>query len=53
MAYIVDTGPWLIGIRALAVGGPRAMEQLDEFVREQAWDSLAISNEACTGPACN
>ncbi|HKQ82496.1 MAG TPA: hypothetical protein VJS42_09900 [Steroidobacteraceae bacterium] len=52
VAYIVDTGPWLIGIQASVEQDTRAMERLDAFVRQQAWDSLALSNETCTGPAC-
>lgn len=50
--YLADTGPWLISIRAPAAKGGAPMPPMDEFVRQLPWDSLALSDATCTGPAC-
>lgn len=42
--WFIDTGAWIVRIRAAA---PRAADQtwqlLDDFVREQRWDSLGLA----------
>lgn len=48
--YFIDTGGWIIKIHvSSAVTDEQALAR---FVREQRWDSLALSDQSCTGPAC-
>jgi hypothetical protein len=46
--YFVDTGPWIVKIRTTGV----SVAASDAFVREQRWDTLALTKETCTGPSC-
>jgi hypothetical protein len=51
--YFFDTGAWIIKVRGTTERAGSGTDQaLDEFVRSQRWDSLDLSDEACTGPAC-
>ncbi|HKE95809.1 MAG TPA: hypothetical protein VKB34_15945 [Povalibacter sp.] len=51
--YFFDTGPWIIKFR---ISGPTAdkavFKRTDDFVRDQSWDSLAVTAQNCTGSAC-
>ncbi|HVF16541.1 MAG TPA: hypothetical protein VNA21_06500 [Steroidobacteraceae bacterium] len=48
--YFVDTGPWIIKIRAHT---ERAEDDAtDAFVRQQRWDTLTLTPADCIGPAC-
>jgi hypothetical protein len=50
--YLADTGQWIVKIRTHAATNAATSELIDGFVRQQRWDSLALTNETCTGPAC-
>jgi hypothetical protein len=51
--YFVDTGHWIIKVR---VRNERtnvaALASIEAFVRQQRWDSLSLTQQTCTGPAC-
>lgn len=55
MLYYFDTGRWIIKVRAdaVSVSGKAILESLDEFVRAQRWEALALTGQSCTGTACN
>ncbi len=48
--YFIDTGGWIVKIRVTAVATDE--QALVRFVREQRWDSLGLTDQSCTGPAC-
>ena len=52
--YFVDTGPWIVKIRT-AIESPdeASIKATDDFVRDQQWDTLAITAADCTGSACS
>jgi hypothetical protein len=52
--YFIDTGRWIVKIRATAERTETdTAQKLDDFARGQAWESLGLSDETCTGPACD
>lgn len=52
--YFIDTGRWIVKIRATAERTESdTAQKLDDFARGQAWESLGLSDETCTGPACD
>jgi hypothetical protein len=52
--YFIDTGSWIVKIRISAAAlDARTVQACDDFVRQQRWDSLGLSDETCTGPACS
>ena len=51
--YFLDTGPWIVKIRTRSESADASDDKAnDEFVRQQRWDSLNLTQAACTGPAC-
>jgi hypothetical protein len=51
--YFVDTGPWVVKIRTRSERTDASNDdENDAFVRQQRWDSLILTQAACTGPAC-
>jgi hypothetical protein len=51
--YFVDTGPWIVKVRTRSESADASNDDAnDEFVRQQRWDSLNLTQAACTGPAC-
>ena len=51
--YFIDTGYWIVKIRTRM---PRLdttdLAASDAFVLHQPWESLGLTKESCTGPAC-
>jgi hypothetical protein len=53
MVYFIDTGAWIVRIRASVPATDAATAPiLERFVRGQRWDSLQLSRASCTGAAC-
>jgi hypothetical protein len=50
--YFVDTGAWTVQIRASASPLELQSRALDDFARQQLWESLGLSDQTCTGAAC-
>jgi hypothetical protein len=51
--YFIDTGRWVIKVRVRSERKSDASLAASEaFVRQQRWDSLTLTKETCTGPAC-
>jgi hypothetical protein len=51
--YFIDTGAWIVKVRAtLSATDKETAPALEAFARNQRWDSLQLSRESCTGPAC-
>ncbi len=51
--YFIDTGAWIVKVRAtLPATDTETAPALEAFARNQRWDSLQLSRESCTGPAC-
>lgn len=51
--YFVDTGAWIVRIRASAPATDKETGPiLEKFVRSQLWDSLQLTPASCTGAAC-
>ena len=51
--YYFDTGKWVVKLRLSVDKVEKAtFPQIDNFVREQRWDSLGLSVDNCTGAAC-
>jgi hypothetical protein len=51
--YFIDTGAWIVKVRAtLKATDKETAPALEAFARNQRWDSLQLSRESCTGPAC-
>ena len=46
--YFVDIGPWIVKFRMTGVSDAAG----DDFVRQQKWETLAVTKETCTGDAC-
>jgi hypothetical protein len=52
--YFIDTGKWIVKIRATTERTESdSAQKLDDFARGQAWESLGLSEETCTGQACD
>jgi hypothetical protein len=53
IVYFIDTGPWIVRIRASLPATDKASAPiLEQFVRGQRWDRLDLSPTSCTGVAC-
>jgi hypothetical protein len=50
--YLVDTGPWVVKIQSSGAADAVSVDALDDFVRSQRWDSLALAGNSCTSKAC-
>jgi hypothetical protein len=51
--YFVDTGAWTVHIKAeLFPSQAELSPALDDFVRQQPWDSLELSEATCAAAAC-
>lgn len=52
--YFIDTGAWIVKIRTRMEQADEATAVAsDEFVQQQRWDSLQLTPDTCTGPACS
>jgi hypothetical protein len=51
--YYFDTGKWVVKVRlSVQKTEEDTFQKLDTFVRDLPWDSLGLSTDSCTGPAC-
>jgi hypothetical protein len=51
--YFIDTGHWIVKIRTRTDRTNAASRSAsDAFVLNQPWESLGLTKETCTGPAC-
>jgi hypothetical protein len=51
--YFLDTGLWIVKVRTRSESADASNDDAnDQFVRQQRWDSLNLTQAACTGPAC-
>jgi hypothetical protein len=51
--YFIDTGYWIVKIRTRIARLEAAdLAASDAFVLHQPWESLGLTKESCTGPAC-
>lgn len=49
--YFIDTGRWIVRIEATGEGIDSTA--LDAFARQQNWNSFGLTDETCTGAACD
>jgi hypothetical protein len=51
--YFIDTGDWTVKVRATTPITDKSIAPvLDRFARSQRWNSLQLTAQSCTGPAC-
>ncbi len=51
--YFFDTGKWVVKARlSVQKTEEDTFQKLDAFVRDLPWDSLGLTADSCTGPAC-
>jgi hypothetical protein len=51
--YFVDTGHWIVKVRTrMERIDAASLAASDAFVLNQPWESLGLTTEICTGPAC-
>jgi hypothetical protein len=51
--YFIDTGHWIVKIRThMERRDAASLAASDAFVLSQPWETLGLTKETCTGPAC-